>query len=48
MVEGYFLTYDHTGVMAPIFAYGPKSDVFSGVYENNHVFLKIKEVLNLK
>lgn len=48
VVEGDFSTYDHTGVMVPIFAYGPKSDVFSGVYENNEVFHKIKEVLNIK
>tara|TARA_R110001592_G_scaffold169698_5_gene406337 strand:- start:4365 stop:6164 length:1800 start_codon:yes stop_codon:yes gene_type:complete len=47
-VEGDFSTYDHTGVMVPIFAYGPKSDVFSGVYDNNEVFHKIIEVLNLK
>lgn len=48
LVEGDFLTYDHTGTMVPIFAYGPKSDLFSGVYENNEVFHKIKEVLNIK
>ncbi|MGK0253515.1 MAG: alkaline phosphatase [Mariniflexile sp.] len=48
VIEGDFSTYDHTGIMVPIFAYGPKSDVFSGVYENNEVFHKIKEVLNLK
>jgi len=48
MVEGDFSTYDHTGIMVPIFAYGPKSNVFSGVYENNEVFHKIKDVLNIK
>lgn len=48
VIEGDFSTYDHTGIMVPIFAYGPKSDVFSGVYENNEVFDKIKEVLNIK
>jgi len=48
VVEGDFSTYDHTGIMVPIFAYGPKSDLFSGVYENNEVFHKIKEVLNIK
>ncbi|ALJ06673.1 alkaline phosphatase [Pseudalgibacter alginicilyticus] len=47
-VEGDFSTYDHTGVMVPIFAYGPKSEVFTGVYENNEVFHKIKDVLNIK
>lgn len=48
IVEGDFSTYDHTGIMVPIFAYGPKSDVFSGVYENNEIFHKIKKVLNIK
>ncbi|WP_343329339.1 alkaline phosphatase [Polaribacter staleyi] len=44
-IEGYFASYDHTGIMVPIFAYGPKSDEFQGIYENNKVFSKILEVL---
>jgi len=48
MIEGDFTTYDHTGIMVPIFAYGPQSDVFSGVYENNEVFHKIMQVLKVK
>ncbi|TYP99299.1 alkaline phosphatase [Tenacibaculum adriaticum] len=48
IIEGDFTTYDHTGTMVPIFAYGPQSDKFSGIYENNKVFHKIKEVLNIK
>ena len=48
MIEGDFTTYDHTGIMVPIFSYGPQSDIFSGVYENNEVFHKIKQVLQLK
>ena len=48
MIEGDFTTYDHTGTMVPIFAYGPHSDTFSGVYENNAVFHKIIKLLNLK
>lgn len=47
-IEGDFTTDDHTGVLVPIFAYGPKSDEFQGVYENNLVFLKILDVLNIK
>ncbi len=47
-VEGDFTTDDHTGVLVPIFAYGPKSDDFRGVYENNLVFLKILNVLDVK
>ncbi|MDI6033004.1 alkaline phosphatase [Flavobacterium sp. LB2P84] len=48
MIEGDFTTYDHTGIMVPIFTYGPQSDIFSGVYENNEVFHKIKQVLKLQ
>ncbi|MBC6999067.1 alkaline phosphatase [Cytophaga sp. FL35] len=47
-IEGDFTTHDHTGVMVPIFAYGPQSQLFQGVYENNEVFHKILEALNVK
>ena len=47
IIEGDFTTHDHTAVMVPIFAYGPHSDKFQGVYENNEVFWKILEVLNI-
>ena len=45
-IEGGFITHDHTATMVPIFAYGPQSDKFRGVYENNEVFHKIMEVIN--
>lgn len=48
LIEGDFSTDDHTGTMVPIFAYGPKSYLFTGVYENNDVFHKIKEALQIK
>ena len=48
MIEGDFTTHDHTGTMVPIFAYGPYSQEFTGVYENNDVFKKILKVLDLK
>ena len=44
-IEGDFTTHDHTGIMVPIFAYGPRSDVFQGVYENTEVFRKMINVL---
>lgn len=47
MVEADFTTEDHTGMLVPLFAYGPKSDIFSGVYDNTEIFNKIKSVLNL-
>ncbi|HEA20555.1 MAG TPA: alkaline phosphatase [Pricia antarctica] len=44
-IEGDFTTHDHTGMMVPIFAYGPQSDEFQGVYENTEVFNKILKIL---
>ena len=46
-VELEFTTEDHTAIMVPIFAYGPQSDLFRGIYENSDVFKKINEALNL-
>lgn len=48
MIEGDFTSFDHTGTLVPIFSYGPHSDFFTGVYENNEVFHKIKQVLDFK
>jgi len=48
MIEGDFTTHDHTGTMVPIFAYGPRSQEFQGVYENSDLFGKIVKVLSLK
>ncbi|HEX9600859.1 MAG TPA: alkaline phosphatase, partial [Mariniflexile sp.] len=45
-IEGDFNTHDHTGTMVPLFAYGPQSQEFQGVYENNEVFFRILKVLN--
>lgn len=47
-IEGDFTTHDHTGMMVPIFAYGPQSLEFQGVYENNEVFHKILKVLKVQ
>ncbi len=41
MVDGQFSSTDHTAVMVPVFAYGPHSEDFRGVYENTEIFLKI-------
>ena len=43
-IEGDFTTHDHTGMMVPVFAYGPQSNNFQGVYENNLLFSKMLEV----
>lgn len=47
MVEGDFTTHDHTGTMVPLFAYGPHSQEFQGVYENTEVYDKIIKVLKI-
>ncbi|MCQ4036045.1 alkaline phosphatase [Kaistella montana] len=45
VVEGAFETDDHSGIMVPIFSYGPHADEFIGIYENHEVFHKIMKVL---
>ncbi|MGY5355220.1 alkaline phosphatase [Wenyingzhuangia sp. IMCC45467] len=47
-IEGGFITHDHTATMVPVFSYGPQSDKFRGVYENNEIFHKILEVLQIE
>jgi alkaline phosphatase len=36
---------DHTGILVPIFAYGPHSGDFRGIYENSEVFDKVMELV---
>ncbi len=40
-VEGKFTTEHHTAVMVPVFAYGPQSDQFSGIFENTSIYNKM-------
>lgn len=40
-----FTTGHHTAVMIPVFAFGPGSEKFSGVYENTDIYYKMKELL---
>ncbi|MCE7067066.1 alkaline phosphatase [Dyadobacter sp. CY326] len=40
-VDGHFSTDDHTGIMVPVFAYGPHSLDFRGVYENTEIYKKM-------
>lgn len=46
--EGKFTTKDHTGVMVPVFAFGPGADAFMGIYENTAIFGKFAEAMRLK
>jgi len=48
MVEGKFTTGGHTGVMIPVFAYGPGSEAFAGIYENNEIFHKMMSAFRFK
>lgn len=42
-----FSTGEHSGVMVPVYAFGPGAGEFTGVYENTDIFHKIKKLLNL-
>jgi alkaline phosphatase len=46
-VEVNFSTKHHTGIMVPVFAYGPGSEKFMGIYENTSIFYKMLESLNI-
>ncbi|MDD7888084.1 alkaline phosphatase [Flavivirga sp. 57AJ16] len=41
-----FSTGGHSATLIPVFAYGPGSEKFIGVYENNEIFEKILNVTN--
>lgn len=43
-----YATKHHTGVMVPVFAYGPGAELFSGIYENTEIFNKLTTLLLLK
>lgn len=47
-VEGKFTTGSHTGVMIPVFAYGPGSEKFSGIYQNTDIYKKMYEAFGFK
>ncbi|MGX5690405.1 alkaline phosphatase [Arcticibacter tournemirensis] len=46
-ISGAFSTNDHTNIMVPVFAYGPGSDLFSGMYQNTEIFDKIINLCSL-
>lgn len=46
-IEGDFASTDHSGSMVPLFAYGPQSREFAGVYDNHMIFQKILQVLKV-
>lgn len=38
----------HTGIMVPVFAYGPGASEFAGIYENTEIFYKLVKLMELK
>ncbi|BAX79978.1 alkaline phosphatase [Labilibaculum antarcticum] len=42
-----FANKGHSGIMVPVYSYGPQSNLFSGVMDNTDVFNKIKSILKL-
>lgn len=46
IVKGAFTQGEHTGVMVPVFAYGPGAEAFTGIMENTDIFKKIAHAFN--
>lgn len=44
-LEMKFTTKGHTASMIPVFAYGPGSELFGGLYENTDIFFRIKKAM---
>lgn len=47
-LETAFTTTHHTGVMIPVYAFGPGAEEFGGIYENTAIYDKMMELLGLK
>ncbi|MDX1667514.1 MAG: alkaline phosphatase [Saprospiraceae bacterium] len=47
-IEAAFSSANHTASIIPVFAYGPGAELFSGVYDNIHIYGKMAHALNLK
>ena len=45
VVEGEFTSGGHSGVMVPVFAYGPQAELFSGIMENTDIYHKFMQAL---
>lgn len=46
-VEAKFTTGDHSGVMVPVYAFGPGSENFAGFMKQKDIFWKVKALLGL-
>ncbi|MGS2761562.1 alkaline phosphatase [Sinomicrobium sp. M5D2P9] len=47
-VAVYFITDQHTGTHVPVFATGKGKELFSGIYENNEIYHKMRQALNME
>lgn len=46
-VEGSFATDAHTAALVTVFAFGPQSQLFSGIYDNTNIFYKMMSALKI-
>lgn len=44
-IKGTFSTYGHSATMVPVFAFGPGSELFGGIYENTEIYHKMTGLL---
>lgn len=42
-----FSTKDHSGTMVPVYAFGPRSEQFTGFMDNTDIFWKIKKLMDM-
>ncbi len=47
-VTGGFSSPNHTGIMVPLYAYGPGAEEFIGIYENTEIFDKMLKAFKFK
>jgi alkaline phosphatase len=47
-IDAKYTTGYHTAVMVPVFAYGPSSENFQGIYENTAIFQKFLDAYQMK
>lgn len=45
LVKGTFCTKNHTGIMVPVYAYGPGAENFTGIMQNTDIFKKMFNLL---
>ncbi len=43
-----YSTGGHSGIMVPVFAFGPGAEMFGGIYENTEIHFKFKKILGLE